>query len=161
VSGGRVLRAYWAASAGFVVAAVVVGGLNAASPFERGWWLASYLFLVGGVSQLLLGGGQYMVAAGRHAAVPARGVSWAQLALWNIGTAAVAVADMARVTPGVAAGSAILIVALVLFLAGLRRIRRTPRAGTAALEGGYLTLVVVLAGCVVLGTFLAGAAPSR
>ena len=154
------LRAYWAASAGFVAAAVVVGGLNAASPFERGWWLASYLFLVGGVSQLLLGGGQYMVAAGRHAAVPARSVSWTQLALWNIGTAAVAVADMVRVMPGVAAGSAILIFALVLFLAGLRRIRRTARRGTAALEGGYLALVVVLAGCVVLGTFLAGAAPT-
>jgi hypothetical protein len=161
MSGGRVLRAYSVASAGFVAAAVVVGGLNAASPFERGWWLASYLFLVGGVSQLLLGGGQYMVAAARHAAAPARRVSWTQLALWNIGTAAVAVADMARVMAGVAAGSAILIIALVLFLAGLRRIRRTARRGTGALEGGYLTLVVVLAGCVVLGTFLAGAAPTQ
>jgi hypothetical protein len=118
VGGGRVLRAYWAAGAGFLVAAVVVGGLNAASPFERGWWLASYLLLVGGVSQVLLGGGQYIVAAGRHAAPPARGLSWAQLVLWNIGTAAVAVADMARVMLGVAAGSAILIVALALFLAG-------------------------------------------
>ena len=37
------LRAYWAAGAGFVAAALVVGGLNVASPFERGWWLASYL----------------------------------------------------------------------------------------------------------------------
>jgi hypothetical protein len=144
-----------------VAAAVVVGGLNAASPFERGWWLASYLFLVGGVSQLLLGRGQYMVAAGRRAALPAPGFSWTQLALWNIGTVAVAVADMARVMPGVAAGSAILIVALALFLAGLRRIRQTASRGTAALEGGYVTLVVVLAGFVVLGTFLAGAAPGQ
>jgi hypothetical protein len=112
MGGRRVLCAYWTAAAGFVAAAVVVGGLNAASPFERGWWLASYLLLVGGVSQVLPGGGQDKVAAGRHAAPPARGLSWAQFALWNIGTATVAVADMARVMPAVAAGSAILIVAL-------------------------------------------------
>jgi hypothetical protein len=41
MSGGLVLRAYWAAAAAFVSAAAVVGGLNATSPFERGWWLAS------------------------------------------------------------------------------------------------------------------------
>ena len=103
--------AYGAAAAGFLLAAVVMVALNAVSPFERGWWLASYLFLVGGVSQVLLGGGQYMVATGRHAAPPARRLSWAQLALWNIGTVTVAGADMARVMPGVTAGSAILVVA--------------------------------------------------
>jgi hypothetical protein len=154
-----VLRAYWAAGAGFLVAAVVVAALNAASPFERGWWLASYLFLVGGVSQVLLGGGQYVVAAGRHAAAPARRHSWSQLALWNIGTAVVAVADMARVMPGVAAGSAILMVALAL--AGMRRMRRTARNRAPTLEGAYITLLLVLACCVVVGTFLAGAAPGQ
>jgi hypothetical protein len=156
-----VLRAYWAAAAGFVAAAAVVGGLNAASPFERGWWLASYLLLVGGLSQVLLGGGQHLVAAGRHAAPPSRGLSWSQFALWNIGTTAVAVADMARVMPGVAAGSALLIVSLTLFVAGLRRIGKTARSRTRALEGGYVALLLVLAGCVVLGTFLAGAAPGQ
>jgi FtsH-binding integral membrane protein len=161
MSGGGVLRAYWAAGAGFLAAAVVVAGVSAASPFERGWWLASYLLLVGGVSQVPLGGGQYMVAACRHAAPPAHGLSWAQFALWNIGTAAVAVADVARVMPGVAAGSAILIVALVLFCAGLRRAGWTARRRTPALEGAYLMMLVVLAGCVVLGTFLAGAAPGQ
>ena len=153
--------AYGAGAAGFLLAAVVMVALNAVSPFERGWWLASYLFLVGGVSQVLLGGGQYMVATGRHAAPPARRLSWAQLALWNIGTVTVAGADMARVMPGVAAGSAILVVALTLFLAGLRRMRRTARNRTPAIEGAYITLLVVLAGCVVLGTFLAGAAPGQ
>jgi hypothetical protein len=161
VNGGRVLRAYWAAGAGFAVAAAVVSGLNAASPFERGWWLASYFLLVGGISQVLLGGGQYVVAAGRHAAPPARWHSWTQLALWNIGTAVVAVADMVRVVPGVAAGGAILMVALALFLAGLRRMRRTARNRTPILEGAYITLLVVLAGCVVVGTSLAGAAPGQ
>jgi hypothetical protein len=161
LSGGRVLGAYWVAGAGFVAAAAAVGGLNAASPFERGWWLASYLLLVGGVSQVLLGGGQHIVAAGRHAAAPSRGLSWAQFVLWNVGTTTVAVADMARVMPGVAAGSALLIVSLALFVAGLRRIGRTARSRTRALERGYVALLVVLAGCVVLGIFLAGAAPGQ
>jgi len=157
VTGDRAVRACCAASAAFVAAALVVGALNALSPFERGWWLASYLLLVGGASQLLLGGGQFVVAAGRRAVPPARSLSWTQLALWNVGTAAVAVADMARVLPGVAAGGAILIVALALFLAGLRQIGRTARRRTAAVERGYVALLTVLAGCVVLGTFLAGA----
>jgi hypothetical protein len=105
-------------------------------PFERGWWPAAYLFLVGGGSQLLLGGGQFVVAARRHSAAPARALSWTQLALWNSGTAAVAGADMAHVLPGVAVGSAILIIALVLFRAGLRQTGRTARRRSAALEHG-------------------------
>jgi hypothetical protein len=161
VSGDRIVRACCAASAAFVAAALVVGALNALSPFERGWWLASYLLLVGGASQLLLGGGQFVVAAGRRADPPARLLSWSQLALWNVGTAAVAVADMARMLPGVAAGGAILIVALALFLTGLWRIGRTARRRAAALERGYMALLAVLAGCVLLGTFLAGAAPGQ
>ena len=103
-----------------------------------------------------------MVAAVRHAAPPARGLSWAQLALWNIGTAVVADADMARVMPRVAARSVMLIVALALCLAGLRRIGRTARGRTSSCpEGSYSTLLAVPPGCVVLGTFLAGAAPGQ
>jgi len=161
VTGDRVVRACCAASAAFVAAGLVVGALNALSPFERGWWLASYLLLVGGASQVLLGGGQFLVAAERRAVWPSRSLSWTQLALWNIGTAAVAVAERPRVLPGVAAGAAILIVALVLFLEGLRQIGRTARRRTAALERGYLALLAGLAGCVVLGTFLTGDAPGQ
>ena len=97
----------------------------------------------------------------RRAVWPSRSLSWTQLALWNIGTAAVAVAERPRVLPGVAAGAAILIVALVLFLEGLRQIGRTARRRTAALERGYLALLAGLAGCVVLGTFLTGDAPGQ
>jgi hypothetical protein len=75
--------------AALVAAALVVGALNALSPFERGWWLASYLLLVGGASQVLLGGGQFLVAAERRAVSPTRSLSWTQLALWELcGTSA-------------------------------------------------------------------------
>jgi hypothetical protein len=66
VTGDRVVRASCAAAAAFVAAALVVGALNALSPFER-CWLASCLLLVGGASQVLLGGGQFLVAAERRA----------------------------------------------------------------------------------------------
>jgi Ca2+/Na+ antiporter len=101
------------------------------------------------------------VASRRQAAAPSRALSWTQLALWNSGTAAVAGADIARILPGVVVGSAILLIALVLFLAALRQTRRTARRRSVALEHRYLALLVVLAGCVVLGTFLAGAVPGQ
>jgi hypothetical protein len=156
--GNRILRVCCGASTTFVVAAVVIGASNIVSPFERGWWLATYLFLVGGASQLLLVGGQLVVIGRRGTSRPPRALAWTQLALWNIGTAAVAVTDMVRALVGVAIGSGILVTALVLFLAGLRRVE-PPR--TATLERSYLMLLIFLAGCVVVGTFLAAAAPRQ
>lgn len=157
----RVIRACWAAGSAFVAAALSICALNTSSPFERGWWLASYLFLVGGAAQVLLVGGQFVIAARRQAAVPARALIWTQFALWNIGTVAVAGADVAQIVPGVAAGSAILIIAVILFHAGLRQIGQTARRRTRALEHGYITLLALLTASVVLGTFLACAAPGR
>ena len=112
-------------------------------------------------SRSCLVGGQFVVAARRQAAASTRALTWTQFALWNIGTVAVAGADMAQVVPGVVAGSAILIVALALFHAGLRQIGHTACRRSRALEHGYLTLLALLIACVVLGTFLASAAPGR
>ena len=52
-----------ASSAAFVIAAAVVGTANLQAPFERGWWLTAYLFLVGGLAQLLLIRGQDALTA--------------------------------------------------------------------------------------------------
>ncbi|MGI8749042.1 MAG: hypothetical protein ACR2J6_00550 [Thermoleophilaceae bacterium] len=157
----RALRAFWIAGAGFLAAAVAVAALNALTPFERGWWLTAYLFLVGSASQLLLGSGQFLLAARRHTAEPPPKLLWTQLALWNIGAATVAVADMTRVLPAVDAGSLILIAALALFLAGVRHIGRAAHLRAAVLQRAYAALLIVLAGFVVLGTFLAGALPGQ
>jgi hypothetical protein len=81
----------------FAAAALAVVVLNVLWPFERGWWLATYLFLVGCCSQVLLGAGQVVPATRR--ATP-----WTALALWNLGTATVALADMGGGLVGVAAG---------------------------------------------------------
>jgi hypothetical protein len=143
---------------GYTIAAAVAGTANVVSPFERGWWLTAYLFLVGSLAQLLLSEGQHALANGPRE--PPAALLWAQWGLWNAGTATVAVADMAQVMAGVDVASAALLVALLLYLYGARRAARTPdRPAGAGLEYGYTALLLVLGTSVLLGTFLAGALP--
>jgi hypothetical protein len=148
-----------ATSAAFVIAAVVVGAANVVSPFERGWWLTAYLFLVGGLAQLLLVRGQEALTTGPHH--PSAFLVWVQWGLWNLGTAVVAVADMAQVMAAVDVGSVVLLVALVLFHLGARRPGATAGRHASALGCGYTALLVVLGSCVLLGTFFAGALPGQ
>ena len=150
------LLAFWALSGAFVVAAAVVAVANAASPFARGWWLVAYLLLVGGVSQVLLGVGQFRLAARADVDPGPSALLWAQIALWNAGTLAVAAADMAAAPAGVAAGSVVLMAALCLFLASARRSRGRARGAAGWREASYVALLVFLAASVVGGTFLAG-----
>jgi hypothetical protein len=148
-----------ATSAAFVIAAAVVGAANVVSPFERGWWLTAYLFLVGGLAQLLLVRGQEALATGPHPQSAA--LVWVQWGLWNAGTATVAVADMAQVMAAVDAGSVALLIALVLSHRGARRPGTATSRHTSRLGRGYTALLVVLGSCVLLGTFLAGALPGQ
>jgi len=157
--GGRAHLAASISSAVFAIAAVAVGSANVLVPFDRGWWLTAYLFLVGGVSQLLLSRGQDALTTRRGEPPPA--LLWTQWALWNAGTAIVAMADMAQAMAGVDVGSIALLVALLLFLICARRDRREPHRHAAALEHAYATLLVVLGSSVVLGTYLARALPGQ
>ena len=155
----RPLRACRVASAIFAVAALIVIAWNAGWPIERGWWLAAYLFLVGCGSQLLLGAGQFALAARRGTIPPSRALAWTQLALWNFGTVTVAVADMARALAGVAVGSGILMMSLALFLFGARPAGSMATREARSLELRYLALLLFLAGSVVVGTALAANGP--
>lgn len=148
-----------ASSAAFVIAAAAVGMANVVEPFERGWWLTAYLFLVGGLAQLFLTRGQDAVTAGPRE--PPASLVWMQWGLWNAGTAIVAVADMAQVMAGVDAGSVALLLALVLYHVGARRGGPKSDRRVSPLRYGYAALVVVLGGSVLLGTFLAGALPGQ
>jgi hypothetical protein len=159
VTGDRAQVPASATSAAFVIAAAVVGAANVVSPFERGWWLTAYLFLVGGLAQLLLVRGQEALTTGPHH--PSASLVWAQWGLWNTGTAIVAVGDMAQVMAAVDAGSLALLIALVLYHLGARRPGGTPGRHASALGCGYTALLVVLGSCVLLGTFLAGALPGQ
>jgi hypothetical protein len=143
----------------FVVVAAAVAGAQAAAPFTRGWWLVSYLILVGGLSQLLLGSG--LIALARRSAARAGSVSSrrAQLVLWNAGTVSVAIADLRESAAGVLAGSVLLYIALTLFGLGLRRVSATARRPSWRWFRGYAMLVGFLGACVMVGAGLAGALP--
>jgi hypothetical protein len=149
---------YTASAAAFLLAAAAVAVGRGVQPFDHGWWLVSYLALVGGVSQLLLGAGRLMLAA-TPASPPGRRTAWAEWTLWNVGTLLVPVGVLADTAEVVAAGSVVLLVALSLFAAA----SRTPAAGPAPDHGLYLWayrgLVVFLAGSVVVGAGLAEALP--
>jgi hypothetical protein len=159
VSRHRARVAASASSAAFVIAAAAVGTANLVAPFERGWWLAAYLFLVGGLAQLLLIRGQETLTASPPG--PPAPLVWTQWALWNVGTATVAVAHIAQVMEGVDAGSVALLLALVLYQVGARRGRPKLDRRASPLRYGYAALVVGLGGSVLLGTFLAGALPGQ
>jgi hypothetical protein len=143
VSRHRARLAASASSAGFVIAAATVGMANVVAPFERGWWLTAYLFLVGGLAQLLLIRGQEALTASPPE------------------PPTVAVADIAQVMEGVDAGSVALLLALALYQVGARRGRPRSHRRASPLRYGYAALVVGLGGSVLLGTFLAGAVPGQ
>jgi hypothetical protein len=105
----RLLRSPFAvAAATFLLAAAAVALARARQPFDHGWWLASYLALVGGLSQLLLGAGRLMPAADLVSPpVCGRGLA-AELALWNLGATLVPVGVLTGVAEIVAAGSVLL-----------------------------------------------------
>ena len=140
------------ASAGvLIVAGGAVAAVNSAAPFGHGSWLAAYLVLVGGVSQILLSTGQVALGSPRLTRV----VSPAQLVLWNLGSLAVPAGVLADWALLVTAGSVVLLAALALFAVGVGGTRPDAR-GRSIL---YLAIVVGLTVSVVVGSALADAAP--
>ncbi|MPV35994.1 hypothetical protein GB881_02840 [Georgenia subflava] len=125
--------------------AIIAGGFVAAvtgpTGFTEGSWVAAYLVLVAGVAQLCLGMGQALLAA-----VPPskRRRGW-QLVLYNVANVAVLFGTLSGSVAVVVAGGALLLVALALFLAAVRR----PRTQPPHTHSWYLTLYRIL--LVILG----------
>jgi hypothetical protein len=119
----------------------------------------SYLILVGGLSQLLLGSG--LIALARRSAARSSGAiaTRAQLLLWNTGTVTVAAADLGEAHGGHLAASVVLSRALVLITIALRRVKVTARRPPRRWVRGYVLLLTVLGASVLIGTGLAGALP--
>jgi hypothetical protein len=147
----RDLRAFAAVAAVMIVAGGLVAAVNSAAPFAHGSWLGAYLVLVGGASQLALGGGRLVLPA------PDRSMRLrhAQLALWNAGTVAVAVGVFTDVDAVVLLGSAVVLAALGCFALG----GGPGRPGARWPVIVYRLAIGVLAVSVVVGSVLADAAP--
>ena len=87
-------------------------------------WLALHFALLGGVSQLILGAGQFFVCAFLATTPPGRRLVAAQLAAWNSGTVLVALGVTTATTPAVDAGAILLASGLVAFAWSLRSMQR-------------------------------------
>ncbi|GAA4833715.1 hypothetical protein GCM10023354_11540 [Garicola koreensis] len=110
------LSLIWIISGGLVAA--VTGPLD----LEHGSWSAAYQVLVGGVVQAGLGAAQHALAAQR----PGVPMLVAQLAAWNMGSAAVIGGTLLTMPLLVDAGGLLLVVTLVLMIRTVRGSRQGP-----------------------------------
>lgn len=118
------LAAFFVAGLAFLAAAAVVAVVDRAVDWPAGHWLALHLAFVGGVSQLVLGAGQFFAGAFLATDPPPKRLIALQLGTWNAGALLVAVGVPERVDGLAIAGAVLLAAGLVAFLAGLRGLRR-------------------------------------
>jgi hypothetical protein len=138
----------------FLVAGAGVAARNAAHPFEHGWWLASFLALVGGIAQLLLGAGRRALVQSASLAL-AHQASIRQAALWNAGTLLVPLGVLTDVRLPVVAGSGALMAALVRLAVDVRPAAPPPGRRGDRVRASFVALLVFLAISVLVGTALA------
>jgi hypothetical protein len=128
---------YACASASFLIAGAGVAAWNAVQPFAHGWWLASFLTLVGGVAQALL------------AATAARTV------LWNAGTLLVPLGVLTDIRLPVVLGSCALMAVLVRVTLDIHRGDLEPRQRVRQHRAWFLPFLGFMAISVLVGTALA------
>lgn len=131
------------------VACVIAGGLVAAitsvSPTEQLAWSAAYLVLVAGVAQVGLGLGQQFLPT----RPPSRRLVLGELALWNVGNAAVMYGTLAGAVAVVDVGGALLVLTLGLVGYASRGAART------WLLHGFRALIAILLVSIPVGLVLA------
>ena len=126
--GGRrpssLLAAFFAAGLISLLAGAVAALVHALDGSHWSHWLSLHLLFLGGVSQLVLGAGQFFVCAFLATDPPGRRMVGAQLASWNLGSVLVAVGVPGSRDALVDAGAALILVGLVLFVASMVRMQR-------------------------------------
>ena len=141
---------FLAVGAGCVIAGGFVAAITAHAPTEHASWAAAYLVLIAGVAQVALGVGQALLVR----RPPRPGLVVGEFVTWNLGNAAVIAGTVAGLTPVTGAGGALLIVALVLFLVGVRNPQRA-----RWLPVVYRTLIVIVLASIPVGLVLAEVRP--
>lgn len=107
-----------------LAAAAAAGIAHAVGGDERLQWLALHLALLGGVSQLVLGAGQFFVCAFLATTPPSRRHVAVQLAVWNSGTLLVAVGVPTATSGLIDAGGVLIAAGLLLFAGALHAMQR-------------------------------------
>lgn len=162
------LKAFFTPAFAMFAAGGIAGIAYLATDFEHGRWLFLHLLLLGGVSQLVIGVGQFFTCAFLATTPPSRRLISTQLAIWNAATIAVALGVVAGLDPLVDLGAFGVLAGLVAFAAGLRDMQKrslqTARwavrwlfASTAALAGGAIVGALLARGTLIEGANLLGA----
>lgn len=145
---------FTAALAMLMASAVAVIAYNVTAD-ARLHWLALHLALLGGVSQLILGAGQFFVCAFLATTPPGRRLVAAQLAAWNSGTVLVAVGVTMTTTPVVDAGAVLLAFGLGAFVWSLHSMQRRSLQRARWAVRWYLASSACLGIGVLVGVLLA------
>src|SRR4051794_1183561 len=120
----RMLTVFFAPALAFLVVAAVAGVASELTATRWLHWLTLHLLFLGGVSQLVLGAGQFFVCAFLATSPAPRWLMRAQLVAWNAGTVFVAIGVPTGVTWVTEAGGALVALGLVLFAAALYSMQR-------------------------------------
>jgi hypothetical protein len=121
--GVRLLFAWPSAVFGVAAAALAVArGLEA---FEHGWWLVTYLALVGALAQLILGAGRIELSLSHVRGQVCRRVPLTEAVVWNLGTILVPIGVLTGTKEHIVAGSLLLLG--VLWLVATKALSDPPR----------------------------------
>ncbi len=116
----ELLTAFFASALIMLAASGIAATAYEITGDERLHWLALHLALLGGVSQLVIGAGQFFVCAFLATAPPSRKMVTIQLAVWNTGTVLVAIGVLTVVHPLVDAGAILVVAGLIAFGLSMR-----------------------------------------
>lgn len=118
------LAAFFAAGLISLLAGAAVAIVHAVDGGYWSHWVSLHLLFLGGVSQLVLGAGQFFVCAFLATDPPGERMVSAQLVAWNAGTVLVAAGVPGSRTALTDAGGALIIAGLVLFVVSMVRMER-------------------------------------
>ena len=146
-----VIGAYFVAALAFLVAGLATAILNTGLDLHYGRWLALHLLFVGGISQLIFGASQFFVGAYLATGPPPRRLVRLEIASWNLGAVALAVAVPGSSTGLASAAVGLLLASLTLYgaaLLGMRRrsLREAPWATRWYLGAATFFAVGIVAG---------------
>src|SRR5689334_4159330 len=151
----QLLAVWFATGIGMLLAAAVAAIARSAGGPEWLHWLSLHLGLLGGVSQLVLGAGQFFVCAALATDPPSRRMVRAQLASWNGGTLLVAVGVPTSSSALTDAGAALIVIGLALFALALRGMQRRSLQRAPWAARWYLACAACLAIGALVGALLA------
>ena len=120
----EVLGLFFAAGLLYMAAGAIAAVIHAVAGGYWMHWLSLHLLLLGGVSQLVLGAGQFFTCAFLATDPPPRRLVVAQLACWSGGTVLVATGVPTGLAGLAEAGGGLIAAGLVLFAVALRGMER-------------------------------------